>query len=167
MTISNWLNWYTCQWDLFIDTFNNIKTKILLYSDEDNILLFTHFESISPTGTVDSGNLSLAHLPRQQSVLVVLARGNLAQVHQPIVRLVAVDVVYLPWKSPEDQRPRYMVHINLVPAVPDIDVQHFVAISIKAFYHLPLAVANLAHSGIVRVIFFDMFYHFFFVLHNH
>ena len=47
MTISNWLNWYTCQWDLFIDTFNNIKTKILLYSDEDNILLFKRQNEIS------------------------------------------------------------------------------------------------------------------------
>jgi hypothetical protein len=40
MTISSWLNWYTCQWDLFVHSIDDIKSKLLLLSDDDNILFF-------------------------------------------------------------------------------------------------------------------------------
>ena len=47
MTISNWLNYYTCQWALFIDTFDNIKAKIWLFSNIDNILIFKRQNEIN------------------------------------------------------------------------------------------------------------------------
>ena len=40
MTILGWLNWYTCQWDLFVHSVDRVKEKLLLLTNEDNILLF-------------------------------------------------------------------------------------------------------------------------------
>ena len=40
MTILGWLNWYTCQWDLFVHSVDRVKDKLLLLTDEDNILFF-------------------------------------------------------------------------------------------------------------------------------
>ena len=37
MTISSWLNWYTCQWDLFVYSIDGIKEKLLLFSDDENM----------------------------------------------------------------------------------------------------------------------------------
>ena len=47
MTISSWLNWYTCQWDLFVHSIGNIKEKLLLFTDDDNILFFKRQNEIS------------------------------------------------------------------------------------------------------------------------
>ena len=47
MTLSSWLNWYTCQWDLFIYSIDGIKDKLLLFTDEDNILFFKRQNEIS------------------------------------------------------------------------------------------------------------------------
>ena len=47
MTISSWLNWYTCQWDLFVYSIDGIKDKLLLFSDDDNILFFKRQNEIS------------------------------------------------------------------------------------------------------------------------
>lgn len=40
ITINTWVNWYICQWDLFIDTVDGIKDKILIGYSEDEILYF-------------------------------------------------------------------------------------------------------------------------------
>ena len=40
ITINTWMNWYICQWDLFIDTIEEIKNKLLNYFKEDEILFF-------------------------------------------------------------------------------------------------------------------------------
>ena len=47
MTLSSWLNWYTCQWDLFIYSIDGIKDKLLLFTDDDNILFFKRQNEIS------------------------------------------------------------------------------------------------------------------------
>ena len=47
MTISSWLNWYTCQWDLFIYSIDGIKEKLLLFSDDENILFFKRQNEVS------------------------------------------------------------------------------------------------------------------------
>jgi hypothetical protein len=36
-TINTWLNWYTCQWDLFVDTFPNIRE---IFKDNDKMPIF-------------------------------------------------------------------------------------------------------------------------------
>jgi hypothetical protein len=47
MTISSWLNWYTCQWDLFVYSIDGIKEKLLLFSDDENILFFKRQNEVS------------------------------------------------------------------------------------------------------------------------
>ena len=47
MTISTWLNWYTCQWDLFVHSIEGIKDKLLLFSNDDNIIFFKRQNEIS------------------------------------------------------------------------------------------------------------------------
>ena len=47
MTISSWLNWYTCQWDLFVNSIDDIKEKLLLFTDDDNILFFKKQNEVS------------------------------------------------------------------------------------------------------------------------
>ena len=37
---NTWLNWYICQWDLFIDTIDNIKEELIKVISEDDILYF-------------------------------------------------------------------------------------------------------------------------------
>ena len=40
ITIETWLNWYTCQWDLYIDSSPEIICQLLEYIDEDDIIYF-------------------------------------------------------------------------------------------------------------------------------
>ena len=40
ITIETWLNWYTCQWDLFIDSSPEIKKQLKEYIKEEEILFF-------------------------------------------------------------------------------------------------------------------------------
>lgn len=40
ITVNTWVNWYICQWDLFIDTVEGIKEKILLSYQEEDLLYF-------------------------------------------------------------------------------------------------------------------------------
>ena len=40
MTKNIWLSWYLCQWDLFIDTIDNIKQDLLNIIDEKDILYY-------------------------------------------------------------------------------------------------------------------------------
>ena len=40
ITIETWLNWYTCQWDLYIDSSPEIICQLLDYIDEDDIIYF-------------------------------------------------------------------------------------------------------------------------------
>ena len=40
MTKNIWLSWYICQWDLFIDTIDNIREKLLNILNEDDILYY-------------------------------------------------------------------------------------------------------------------------------
>ena len=47
MTISSWLNWYTCQWDLFVNSIDDIKEKLLLITNDDNILFFKKQNEVS------------------------------------------------------------------------------------------------------------------------
>ena len=47
MTISSWLNWYTCQWDLFVYSIDDIKEKLLLFSNDENILFFKRQNEVS------------------------------------------------------------------------------------------------------------------------
>ena len=47
MTLSSWLNWYTCQWDLFVYSIDDIKNKLLLLTDDENILYFKRYNEVS------------------------------------------------------------------------------------------------------------------------
>ena len=40
ITKNIWLSWYVCQWDLFIDTIDNIKQDLLKIINEDDILYY-------------------------------------------------------------------------------------------------------------------------------
>ena len=40
ITKNTWLSWYICQWDLFIETVNDIKSELLKLIPEDDILYF-------------------------------------------------------------------------------------------------------------------------------
>ena len=40
VNINTWLNWYTCQWDLYIDSVDNIKEQLLTYISEDEIIYY-------------------------------------------------------------------------------------------------------------------------------
>ena len=40
ITINILLSWYICQWDLFIETIDNIKNEILVFFSEENFLFF-------------------------------------------------------------------------------------------------------------------------------
>ena len=40
ITKNIWLSWYVCQWDLFIDTIDNIKEELLNLLNEDDILYY-------------------------------------------------------------------------------------------------------------------------------
>ena len=47
MTKNIWLSWYMCQWDLFIDTVDNIKEELLNLLKEDEILYYKKPNDIS------------------------------------------------------------------------------------------------------------------------
>jgi len=38
--INTWLNWYICQWDLYIDSVDDIKEKLLKYINEEEIIYY-------------------------------------------------------------------------------------------------------------------------------
>ena len=38
--INTWLNWYVCQWDLYIDSVDDIKEKLLTYINEEDIIYY-------------------------------------------------------------------------------------------------------------------------------
>ena len=40
ITIEIWLNWYTCQWDLYLDSSPEIKKQLIVYIKEDDIIYF-------------------------------------------------------------------------------------------------------------------------------
>ena len=40
ITMETWLNWYTCQWDLFLDSSPEIKNELMKYIKEDDIIYF-------------------------------------------------------------------------------------------------------------------------------
>ena len=40
VNINTWLNWYICQWDLFIDTVESIKNELIKNYEEQNIFYF-------------------------------------------------------------------------------------------------------------------------------
>ena len=40
ITVETWLNWYTCQWDLFMDSSPEIKNQLKEYIKEEEILYF-------------------------------------------------------------------------------------------------------------------------------
>jgi hypothetical protein len=40
ITTEIWLNWYTCQWDLYIDSSPEIKNELMKYIKEDDIIYF-------------------------------------------------------------------------------------------------------------------------------
>ena len=40
VNINTWLNWYTCQWDLYIDSVDDIKSKLLKYIKEEEIIYY-------------------------------------------------------------------------------------------------------------------------------
>ena len=40
ITLEIWLNWYTCQWDLFLDSSPEIKSQLLNFIKEDNLIYF-------------------------------------------------------------------------------------------------------------------------------
>ena len=47
VNINIWLNWYICQWDLFIDSVDDIKQNILKYINEDKIIYYKRANDIS------------------------------------------------------------------------------------------------------------------------
>ena len=40
VNINTWLNWYTCQWDLYIDSVDDIKSQFLKYIKEEDIIYY-------------------------------------------------------------------------------------------------------------------------------
>ena len=40
VNINTWLNWYTCQWDLYIDSVDDIKSKLLNFINEEEIIYY-------------------------------------------------------------------------------------------------------------------------------
>ena len=40
ITLEIWLNWYTCQWDLFLDSSPDIKNQLLNFINEDDLIYF-------------------------------------------------------------------------------------------------------------------------------
>ena len=40
ITLEIWLNWYTCQWDLFLDSSSEIKSQLLNFIKEDDLIYF-------------------------------------------------------------------------------------------------------------------------------
>jgi hypothetical protein len=40
VNINTWLNWYTCQWDLYIDSVDDIKSQLLKYIKEGDIIYY-------------------------------------------------------------------------------------------------------------------------------
>ena len=40
VNINTWLNWYTCQWDLYIDSVDDIKSQLLKYIKEEEIIYY-------------------------------------------------------------------------------------------------------------------------------
>ena len=40
VNINTWLNWYTCQWDLYIDSVDDIKEQLLKYIKEEDIIYY-------------------------------------------------------------------------------------------------------------------------------
>ena len=40
VNINTWLNWYTCQWDLYIDSVDDIKLQLLKYISEEDIIYY-------------------------------------------------------------------------------------------------------------------------------
>ena len=40
VNINTWLNWYTCQWDLYIDSVDDIKSQLLKYIKEEDIIYY-------------------------------------------------------------------------------------------------------------------------------
>lgn len=40
MTLSTWINWYICQWDLFYDSIDDIKNYLLNFIDDENIIYY-------------------------------------------------------------------------------------------------------------------------------
>ena len=40
VNINTWLNWYTCQWDLYIDSVDDIKSQLLKYIKEEQIIYY-------------------------------------------------------------------------------------------------------------------------------
>ena len=40
VNINTWLNWYICQWDLYIDSVDDIKQQLLTYISEDEIIYY-------------------------------------------------------------------------------------------------------------------------------
>ena len=40
VNINTWLNWYICQWDLYIDSVDDIKQQLLTYINEDEIIYY-------------------------------------------------------------------------------------------------------------------------------
>ena len=47
VNINTWLNWYTCQWDLYIDSVDDIKSQLLKYIKEDEIIYYKKSNDIS------------------------------------------------------------------------------------------------------------------------
>ena len=45
--INTWLNWYTCQWDLYIDSFEDIKEELLKFINEEDIIYYKKTTDIS------------------------------------------------------------------------------------------------------------------------
>ena len=40
VNINTWLNWYTCQWDLYIDSVDDIKSQLLKFIKEEDIIYY-------------------------------------------------------------------------------------------------------------------------------
>ena len=47
VNINTWLNWYTCQWDLYIDSVDDIKSQLLKYIKEEDIVYYKKSNDIS------------------------------------------------------------------------------------------------------------------------
>ena len=46
--INTWLNWYICQWDLYIDSVDNIKSQLLIFiSEEEETIYYKKSNDIS------------------------------------------------------------------------------------------------------------------------
>lgn len=79
ITINTWLNWYICQWDLFIDTVDDIKERLIHFIPESQLIYFkksndeSYYNYRKITQIIDLIVIDYNHLKYNKRYLVAAA----------------------------------------------------------------------------------------------